>query len=145
MKIQEMKILMLAGLLFAGGAALAMAPVVGDVIVIVNKGNENQVDKALVVKIYMGEAKTWGTGGTIAAVDLPEDNQVRANFTSRVLGKSVSNLKSMWADYALSGKAVPPKQLGSDDDVKRMVSGNRNAIGYIKASSLDESVKAVLR
>ena len=140
-----MRILILIGLLLVGGSALAMAPVSGDVVVIVNKGNDNQVDKALVVKIYMGEMKTWGTGGAIAAMDLPEDSSVRATFSSRILGKTVSTMKSLWSEYAFSGKAVPPKQLGSDEDIKKIVSRNKNAIGYIKASSLDDTVKAAIK
>jgi ABC-type phosphate transport system substrate-binding protein len=140
-----MKILLLIGLLIIGGAALAMAPVASDVVVIVNKGNDNQVDRAFVVKVYTGEAKTWGNGGAITALDLPEDSPVRVSFTSRVLGKSVSSMKSLWTEYVFSGKATPPKQLGSDEEVKKLVGSNKNAIGYIRASSLDDTVKAVIK
>jgi hypothetical protein len=44
-----------------------------------------------------------------------------------------------------SGKALPPKQMGSDDEMKKFVASNKGAIGYIKASSLDDSVKAVVK
>lgn len=141
----NMKILLLIGLLIIGGSALAMAPVASDVVVIVNKGNDNQVDRSFVVKVYTGEAKTWSNGGTITALDLPEDSPVRVSFTSRVLGKSVSSMKSLWTEYVFSGKATPPKQLGSDEEVKKMVGSNKNAIGYIRASSLDDTVKAVIK
>ena len=33
------------------------------VVVIVNKNNNNIVDKRLIAKIYNGEAKGWGSGG----------------------------------------------------------------------------------
>ena len=141
----NMKILLLIGLLIIGGSALAMAPVASDVVVIVNKGNDNQVYRSFVVKVYTGEAKTWSNGGTITALDLPEDSPVRVSFTSRVLGKSVSSMKSLWTEYVFSGKATPPKQLGSDEEVKKMVGSNKNAIGYIRASSLDDTVKAVIK
>jgi ABC-type phosphate transport system substrate-binding protein len=140
-----MKILLLIGLLIIGGSALAMAPVASDVVVIVNKGNDNQVDRSFVVKVYTGEAKTWSNGGAITALDLPEDSPVRVSFTSRVLGKSVSSMKSLWTEYVFSGKATPPKQLGSDEEVKKIVGSNKNAIGYIRASSLDDTVKAVIK
>ena len=35
--------------------------------------------------------------------------------------------------------------VASDEEVKRLVAGNRHAIGYISASQLDGSVRAVLR
>jgi len=39
-----------------------------------------------------------------------------------------------------------PKALPSDDDVKKAVSANnKNAIGYINASSADETVKVVVK
>ncbi len=43
-----------------------------------------------------------------------------------------------------SGKATPPKELGSSAEVKKFVAANPDAIGYIEKSALDGSVKAVL-
>jgi ABC-type phosphate transport system substrate-binding protein len=62
-----------------------------------------------------------------------------------VLGKTVGNVKAIWAQLVFSGRALPPKQAASDDEVKKLVAGNKNAIGYIKASSVDDSVKAVIK
>ena len=125
---------------FAAGPALA-----GDVVVIVNKANDNAVDKNLVLKIYSGESKAWANGGAIAAFDLPEDNPSRAAFASEVMGKNLGNLKSLWAQNVFAGKAVPPKVVPSDDEVKKTVAANKGAIGYIKASAADDSVKVVVK
>jgi len=134
---------LIASLLF--GQAYVATAYAGDFVVIVNKGNAAAVDKALVHKIYVGDAKSWGEGTAVAPADLPDENPVRASFSNEVLGKSVSNMKALWAQNVFSGKAVPPKQLGSDDDVKKFVSANKGGIGYIKPSSLDDSVKAVIK
>ncbi len=115
-----------------------------DMVVIVNKGNTNDVNKHMIEKIYTGDMSLWPNGGGIAAIDLPEDSTDRTAFTSMLLGKSVSSLKAQWAAKLFSGRATPPKVVGSDDDVKRAVAGNKNAVGYIKATSLDDSVKAVV-
>lgn len=122
---------------------LAAAAYAADMVVIVNKGNTNDVSKNMIEKIYTGDMALWPNGGGIVAVDLPEDSSDRAAFTSMLLGKSVSSLKAQWAVKLFSGRATPPRVVGSDDDVKRTVAGNKNAIGYIKASSLDDSVKVV--
>lgn len=114
-------------------------------VVIVNKSNDNAIDKALVAKIYRGEARTWANGGGIAAYDLPEDNLLREDFDGAVVGKSEKALATLWAQNALTGKATPPKVLGSDEEVKKAVASNRNAIGYIQARSLDDTVKAAMR
>jgi ABC-type phosphate transport system substrate-binding protein len=134
--IRILLITMLA-LLFAASAYAA------DVVVIVNKGNTNDVNRTMIEKIYNGDMAAWPAGGAVSALDLPEDSAQRADFTSAVLGKTVAKAKAQWAAKLFSGRATPPKVLGSDDDVRRAVANNKNAIGYIKSSSLDDSVKSV--
>lgn len=128
------------------GVALSM-PAWGttDVVVIVNKDNPNTVNKASVIKIYTGEAKNWPDGGPVFALDQTEDNPIRTDFYSRVIGKSSGNMKALWAQNIFSGKGLPPSVVGSDVEVKRIVSTNKNAIGYIKASSADDTVKVVVK
>jgi ABC-type phosphate transport system substrate-binding protein len=134
------KLLALIALVACTSPALA-----GDVIVIVNKANDNAVDKALVAKIYVGDSKVWGNGGAITAYDLPEDSPARAAFDNDIVGKSPSSLKSLWTQNVFTGKSVPPKQVASDEEVKKAVAANKNAIGYIKASSGDDTVKVVVK
>jgi len=124
------------------GAAPAFA---GDFVVIVNKSNAATADKATVAKIYSGTMKQWSDGTTVAAVDLPEDSPVRASFSTDVVGKSVLSLKGVWALLVFSGKASPPKQVASDDDVKKFVSTNKGGVGYVKSSSVDDSVKVAFK
>jgi ABC-type phosphate transport system substrate-binding protein len=114
----------------------------GDVVVIVNKGNDS-ADKATIVKVYSGEAKTWSNGDAVAAFDLPEDNPSRAAFAGEVMGKNLSNMKALWAQNVFTGKAVPPKKLASDDEVKKAVAASKGAVGYIKAGSADDTVKVI--
>ena len=127
------------------GLGMSVSVWAGDVAVIVNKENDHAVDKALVDKIYTGEVKAWSNGDKILSLDLPEDNSTRLSFSKDIVGKSVESLKFTWAQMMFSGVAVPPKVLQSDAEVKKYVSDNKNAIGYIKASSLDDSVKAVVK
>ena len=114
-----------------------------EVAVIVNKDNANVIDKRVLIEIYNGQSKIWRSGGQIQAYDLPDDNPVRAGFCETLLGKSIGNMKALAAQNLFSGKAVPPKQVASDEDMKRAVSANKGAIGYIKASAADDSVKVL--
>lgn len=117
----------------------------GGIVVIVNKANDNAIDKALVAKIYQGDSRTWPNGGSISAYDLPEDNASRAGFDTEIVGKSQGALKSLWAQNVFTGKALPPKSAASDEDVKKAVAANKNAIGYIQSGSADDNVKVVVR
>ena len=117
------------------------AALASDFVVIVNKANSASVDKATVAKIYSGEMVAWPDGAKVAPVDLPEDNPIRASFCTDMLGKTIANVKALWAQLVFSGRALPPKQVASDDDVKKLVAANKGAIGYIKASSADDTVR----
>jgi hypothetical protein len=57
----------------------------------------------------------------------------------------MSNLKALWAQMIFSGKALPPKVLGSDDDVKKAVAGAKGGVGYIKAGAVDGTVKVAFK
>ncbi len=114
-----------------------------DVVVIVNLANTNNLSTTMVKKIYTGEMTSWPNGGAVAPIDLDENSEVRASFSANYLGKTVGNMKAFWAHKIFTGRGIPPKVTGSDSEVKNIVSGNANAIGYISASSLDRSVKAI--
>ena len=125
-------------------AALAATPVLASgFVVIVNKENGNVLDKSTVASIYKGTLNNWPSGGNIVAYDLPEDNPARIAFDEEVAGKSVSQLKMLWRELVFTGKNSPPKKLDSDDDVKKAVATNKQAIGYISSGSADGSVKVI--
>jgi len=117
----------------------------GDYAVIVNKDNAAAVDKATVAKIYTGEMKQSADGTRVVAVDLPDDSPVRAAFCSEIVGKAVAQIKSAWATLVFSGRALPPKQVATDEEVKKLVSASKGAIGYIGAGSIDGTVRVVIK
>ncbi len=128
--------------------ALCVAPAIAladGIVVIVNKANNNDIDKALVAKIYKGETRSWSGGGSIAAYDLPEDNLLRSDFDGGIVGKSQTALAALWSQNVFSGKASLPKVAGSDEEVKKAVAANKNAIGYIQSRNIDETIKVVVR
>jgi ABC-type phosphate transport system substrate-binding protein len=129
---------LIAGVIFAGPT------LAGDLAVIVNPANRAILTKELVVSYYLGESKSWSGGVPIKLLELSPDDPTRAAFDKAVLGKSAQQLKDIWAQNSLSGKAIPPKQLASDEEVKKAVSSSKIAIGYIKASSVDDTVKVAL-
>jgi len=66
-------------------------------------------------------------------------------FYDKYLGKSVSQVRVQWTKLVLSGQATAPVKALSDEDVKKSVSGNANALGYISTKSLDSSVKELFK
>jgi ABC-type phosphate transport system substrate-binding protein len=126
------------------GMILARPALAGDMVVIVNPANPAILTKELVVSFYLGESKSWSGGVPVKLLELSPDNPTRATFDSAVLRKSTQQLKDIWSQNSLSGKAIPPRELPSDEEVKKAVSASKIAIGYIKASSVDDTVKVAL-
>ena len=137
----------LRGVLVAlGVAALLMigAPVrANDVVVIVNKLNPNAVDLEFVRRVYSGSLRGWPDGSPVLAFDQAEDAAVREQFCSTVMRKSMANLKAIWSQNIFTGKGLPPKVVSPDAEVKRRVASDRQAIGYILRSQLDDTVRVV--
>lgn len=116
-----------------------------DLVVIVNpKSPLTSMTPEQVSAIFMGKTNTLPSGSTAAPADLPEGNAARDQFYSKAAGKSSSQVKATWARLTFSGKATPPKELGTAADVKKFVASNPDAIGYIEKSAVDGTVKAIL-
>lgn len=132
-------------LLAACLACAALAARADEVVVIVHKDNPNPVSPDLVMRIYTGAIKGWPDGNPVMAFDQAEDAQARELFCSLVLRRSPANIKAIWSQNIFTGKGLPPKIAAPDAAMKRAVATNRNAIGYILSSQLDDSVKAIGR
>jgi ABC-type phosphate transport system substrate-binding protein len=93
--------------------------------------------------IFLGKSNTLPSGGTAIPTDLPDSVATREIFYTKVTGKSTAQVKAAWSRLVFSGKATPPKELGSSTEVKKFVAANPDAIGYIEKSAVDSSVKVV--
>ena len=116
-----------------------------DVVIIVNKDNPNQIDRDWVVRVYTGSMKGWPDGSPVFALDQPEDSSARQLFCTTVLGKSVANVRAIWSQNIFTGRGLPPKVTSIDAEMKQIVANNRHAIGYIRASLVDSSVRIIDR
>jgi ABC-type phosphate transport system substrate-binding protein len=116
-----------------------------DIVVVVNKDNANNIDLAYVVKIYSGVVRSWPDGSAVAAIDYPEDSNARIQFSTKVLNRSVANMRAIWSQNIFSGKGMPPKVVLTDEDVKRIIVSNKYSIAYIPASQVDGNMKVIAR
>jgi len=121
-------------------ASLANA---GEVAVVNPKNPISTLSKDELADIYLGNAKNFPGGSSAVPLDLPEGAAGRQDFHKTVTGKNETQFKAYWAKMVFSGRGVPPKEVASDAEVKSMVAGNPNMIGYIDKSAVDGSVKVV--
>lgn len=114
-------------------------------VVVVNPANGDTLDAASVSKIYLGKLKKFPGGASVVAVNQKAGSAGKIEFDKKVTKKSASQIKAYWAKLMFSGKGKPPKEVGSDSDVKSFVAGEPNGIGYIDEASVDSSVKVLLK
>ncbi|MGB0898821.1 MAG: phosphate ABC transporter substrate-binding protein [Psychrobium sp.] len=109
-----------------------------EIIVVVNNANAAALTKNDVSRIFLGKMKKY------TPVNASSSNALRADFNKKALNKSSNQVKAYWSKLVFSGKGTPPKELGSDAEIKAFVASNPNAIGYIDSANLDGTVKAAL-
>lgn len=92
---------------------------------------------------FLRKTTRWPGGAPVLPVDQATSSGVREDFSSAILGKSVSAVESYWMQKVFSGAAVPPVKKASDDEVLAYVRANEGAIGYVSKGAALTGVKAV--
>lgn len=112
--------------------------------VVVGKNSSNSVDKSSAQKMFTGEKLTWSSGKKVVVVD-QGNSSVGAEFYKKFLSTTVNAIRAAWAKLVLSGQAAAPIKCDDSNAVKNAVNKDPNAIGYIKLSEVDDSVKMLFK
>jgi ABC-type phosphate transport system substrate-binding protein len=112
--------------------------------VIVNAANSStSLERKFLTEVFLKRNTRWSTGEAIRPVDQGTDSLVRRHFCEEVMNRSVAAVKSYWQQMIFSGRAIPPPELDSDEDVIRYVAKYPGAIGYVSGASDLAGVKVV--
>ena len=125
-------------------AAAPAAPAEPTLAVIVHPARATALGLQDVARIYLGQRRFWEGGEAIVAINRESGGAAREHFSERALGQTSQQFAAYWNEQYFHG-IFPPATLTSSAAVKRYVATNRNAIGYIEASDVDDSVRVVLR
>lgn len=113
------------------------------VVIISSKNPISKLTKEQVSQIFLGQARTFYTGGQAEPLDLLESSDLRKDFYDKALSKSPAQMKAHWSKLSFSGQGQPPKALSPADLVK-LVAENPKYIGYVDAAAVTSGVKIVL-
>lgn len=129
---------------FALPLFLMSLPLSAQTVVIISMKNPiSKLTKEQVSQIFLGQARTFYTGGQAEPLDLPESSDLRKDFYDKTLSKSPAQMKAHWSKLSFSGQGQPPKALSPADLVK-LVAENPKYIGYVDAAAVTSGVKVVL-
>lgn len=135
-------VLVATALLCLAAASQAAAD---DVAVIVNKANPVAgLTMAQLRKIVLGQETKWADGKKIAPL-MTAPGQPERNSTLRVVcGMSETDFTLHFMHASFKGETEdPPKTLASGAQVRQSVAGNPNAVGFIKSTEVDGSVRVI--
>jgi ABC-type phosphate transport system substrate-binding protein len=121
-------------------ATVIAAPMAqAETVVIVNKANPaSRMFSEQAAQFFLGKSNMF------TPVDQAEGSAIRAEFYHKVAEKDPAQVKAIWSKLVFTGKAVAPKEFGSNAEIKKAVAADPKAIGYIDKAALDDSVKAIL-
>ncbi|HXJ90270.1 MAG TPA: hypothetical protein VMS18_25895 [Candidatus Binatia bacterium] len=135
--------MVLVGLLAVSPSTLGGAGSDQSVAIIVNPSNpvENCSFDDL-RKIFLGEKSHWPNGRRITLVMLDPAQPERKVVLREIYNMSEKDLNNHFIQGVFTGGVLaPPKTLASAADVRKFVFNVPGAIGYVKGTDVDQSVK----
>lgn len=105
----------------------------------------NEITLVQAKQIWLAKTKSVGSVSRVTVVDSASELGVAREFHSCVTAKTPSQLKAYWGRLMFSGRDFPPQILDSDQDVINWVTSTPGGLGYVRESSVQDSVKVLLR
>ena len=129
----------------AGWFSVSVAMAQSTLAVVVNKDVPIEtVDAGQATQLFLRQVTTWSDGVRVQPVDLTQGNPLRAEFYSRITGRSPGQLRAYWARQAFTGMGVPLREVATVEDVSRFILSTPGAIGYVERRNIDTGLKIVL-
>lgn len=115
-----------------------------DIAIIANKASAIKEAKATdIERLYLG--KTTKIGNIkVTPINQDKNTGLSEEFNKTVLNKSSNQVKAYWAKLIFTGKGTPPQELANDIAVINAVRENVDAVGYIDASLVDDTIIVIL-
>ncbi len=95
-------------------------------------------------RIYLKRQRYWKDGKPVVPINREAASTPRQRFDRKFLGSAKLDLIAYWNQRYFHG-VFPPATLESDEAIKRYVASDPNALGYIAADRVDDSVIVVNR
>jgi ABC-type phosphate transport system substrate-binding protein len=124
---------------FAAGD-IAMADVVA---VVSAKSPVTTLSKNQLLDIFLGRANRYPDGTTALPLDQVEGSAERDEFYNKLAGMTANQIKAYWSKIIFTGRGQPPPTVANDVEMKKRITENPAAIGYIDRAAVDDSVRIV--
>jgi ABC-type phosphate transport system substrate-binding protein len=124
---------------------LSIGVVEADVVAVVSsKSPVTMLSKNQVADIFLGKTARFPDGRQVVPIDQAEGTIARAEFYTQFTGKSAAQIKAHWSKIIFTGRGQPPRAVANGSEIKALLAGNPNAIGYIERTIADDTVTVLL-
>jgi len=103
----------------------------------------NVLKKEQVRDIFLGREPRLPNGERVTLFAPQENSSAMVKFYRDVLGKSPRQLRIHWAKIRFQGRYHPLEQVADDMMVRERVARSGNAIGIVRSTAVDDSVKVL--
>ncbi len=111
-----------------------------DFVIVANKQMAGaSINKKALKGIYLCEVKNWSNGNKIIVVNLDGGG----DFYQNLFGKTSVQMQAYWLNMRIKYSVDLPITKKDAAGVKKFIASNKGAIGFIKKSDLDDTVKVL--
>jgi hypothetical protein len=144
MQLQKISVVVFAAAIIGLGAGSRVEA--DDVAVIVNKSNPVQsLTMVELRKIVLGQELKWPGGKKIAVLMLTPGKPERDGTLRIVCGMNETDFTLHFLHASFNSESGdPPRAIGSGAQLRALVAGMANAVGFVRMSDIDSSVKIVM-
>jgi ABC-type phosphate transport system substrate-binding protein len=128
------------GLALSFAINAAMADVVA---VVSSKSPITTLTKSQIADIFFGKTGHLSNGVQPVPIDQAEGSVARNEFYLKVADKSAAQMKAYWSRIIFTGRGQPPQEVRDSAEMKKRISENLAAIGYIDLEMVDGTVRTV--
>ena len=126
----------------AGQGATSYRDLADSIGIVVNRSNPvDNVSFAELQKIFLGGQSHWSNGRRISVVMLQPGKQDRQAVLAQIYKMDEKDFDKHFSQATGSGDVHPPKILASSSEVLKYVYNVPGAIGYVRVTEADDSVK----
>lgn len=118
---------------------------VADIAVIVHPDSAlAALDLADVKRLFLGKTHILNGEVSLVPINQAQDRSIRLDFERKILHKSARQIRAYWVERIFTGKGLPPRSAGDDEEIRQLIAKDKGLLGYIDVKMLDATVKAVL-
>lgn len=113
--------------------------------IVVNPANNiSTLTKSELSEYLLKRKVTWPDGTPVVPVDQTDASAARQAILRDCFERSATAIRNYWNQQIFSGRAIPPVEKGSDQQVIAFILTSPGAIGYVSESANVANLKVVV-